>query len=177
MVKLSNMAAFYAILGCMGIAAYSLYSNLNHTWLIAPPTYILLLISLVALIFGFVGWQDKRNWQTKTRSWFTVILSSLTTIALFLAVSFTAFFSIGESKQISSVRSPDNQYTIDFYQIDPGATGSVGVRGEINGPLWFKKHIYYQDEIEQVDVEWENNHTVSINDHVLDLNSGDTLGY
>ncbi|WP_256464174.1 DUF5412 family protein [Halobacillus amylolyticus] len=50
-------------------------------------------------------------------------------------------------------------------------------KGELNGPLWFKKRIYYQERTENVDVEWESNDTVSINNHILNLDEGDTYGY
>ncbi|WP_233880075.1 DUF5412 family protein [Virgibacillus halodenitrificans] len=178
MGKQYNFLSFYLILVCLGLAAYSLYSNMNNTWLIAPPNYILLIISLIAFILGVIGFKDKRNWWAKTRSWLTVILSSLTTIGLFLVVSFTLFFSsMGANEHIRTVSSTDDNYTIDFYRFDAGAAGSFGVRGELNGPLWFKKRIYLQHDVGQVEVEWENNDKVSINNHILKLGEGDTYGY
>ncbi len=173
-----NLWSFYLILVCLGLAAYSLYSNMNNTWLIAPPNYILLLISLIALTLGVVGLKDKRNWWAKIRSWLTVIISTLTSIGLFLVVSFTLFFSsMGADEHIQTVSSPGDKYTIDFYRYDAGAAGSFGVRGEINGPLWFKKRIYLQHHTEQVEVEWENNEKLSINNHILNLDEGETYGY
>jgi hypothetical protein len=178
MRKQYNLWAFYLILVCFGLATYSLYSNMKNTWLIAPPNYILLIISLIALILGIVGFKDKRNWWTKARSWLTVILSSLTTVGLFLVVSFTLFFSsVGANEHIKTVSSTDGNYTIDFYRFDAGAAGSFGVRGELNGPLWFKKRIYLQHNVEQVQAEWKNNDKVSINNHILKLDEGDTYGY
>ncbi|WP_138417313.1 DUF5412 family protein [Aquibacillus sediminis] len=178
MGKKYNLWSFYLILVCLGLAAYSLYSNINNTWLIAPPNYILLIISLIAFTLGIIGFKDKRNWWAKTRSWLTVILSSLTSIGLFLVLSFTLFFSsMGANEHIKTASSPDDNYTIDFYRYDAGAAGSFGVRGELNGPLWFKKRIYYQDRVEQVEVEWESNDSVSINNHILKLDEGDTYGY
>ncbi|GGM42960.1 hypothetical protein GCM10011351_31140 [Paraliobacillus quinghaiensis] len=178
MGKRYNLWSFYLILFCLGLAAYSLYSNINNTWLIAPPNYILLIISLLALILGIVGFKDRRNWWAKTRSWLTVILSSLTFIGLLLVLSFTTFFSsMGVNEHLKTVSSPDDHYTIDFYRYDAGAAGTFGVRGELNGPLWFKKRIYYQDRVEQVEVEWESNDSVSINNHILKLDEGDTYGY
>ncbi|MGP4070615.1 DUF5412 family protein [Halobacillus sp. B29] len=173
-----NLWSFYLILVCLGLAAYSLYSNMNNTWLIAPPNYILLLISLIALTLGVIGLKDKRNWWAKTRSWFTIIISTLTSIGLFLVVSFTLFFSsMGSDEHIQTFSSPGDKYNIDFYRYDAGAAGSFGVRGEINGPLWFKKRIYLQHNTEQVEVEWENNEKLSINNHILNLDEGETYGY
>ena len=177
MGKRYNLWSFYLILICLGLAAYSLYSNINNTWLVAPPNYILLLMSLLAFILGIFGFEDKRNWRTKARSWFTVILSSLTSIGLFLVVSFTLIFSFGANEHIKTVSSPDNKYIIDFYQWDAGAAGTFGIRGELNGPLWFKKRIYYEKRTENVEVEWKSNSEVSINNHILNLDVGDKYGY
>ena len=85
--------------------------------------------------------------------------------------------SLGANKHIKTVQSPDGNYTIDFYSYDAGATGSFGIRGELNGLLWFKKRIYHPDREEQVEVEWKNDSTVSINNHILNLSEGDTYGY
>ena len=139
---------------------------------------MLLIMSLLAFYLGVFGFKDKRNWRTKTRSWITIILSSLLSIGLFLGVSLTLLLSLlGASEHVKTVHSPDDNYTIDFYRYDAGAAGSFGVRGELNGPLWFKKRIYYQDSIDQVEVDWKNNSTVSINKHILNLKEGDSYGY
>lgn len=152
--KRYNLWALYLIIICLGVACYSLYSNINNTWLISPPNYILFIISVLAFILGIKGLEDKRNWRTKTRSWLTITLSSLLSIALFLALSFTLFFSsFGANELIKTVSSPDNRYNIDFYLWDAGAAGTFGVKGELNGPLWFKKRIYYEKRIENVNVE------------------------
>ena len=177
MGKRYNFWSFYLILVCLGLAAYSLYSNINNIWLVAPPIYILLLISLVAFILGIFGFTDKRNWRTKARSWFTVILSSLTSIGLYLVLWFTFIFSFGPDEHIKTVSSPDNKYIIDFYRWDAGGAGTFGIRGELNGPLWFKKRIYYEKRTEIVEVEWKNNSEVSINNHILNLDVGDNYGY
>lgn len=108
----------------------------------------------------------------------TVILSTLLSIALFIILSLSIFASsIGANELFKTVHCPDGNYTIDFYRYDAGAAGTFGVRGEINGPLWFKKRIYHQRRIEQVEVEWKNNSTVSINNRTLNLKEGETYGY
>ena len=151
---------------------------MNNTWLISPPIYILFILAVLALVLGVKGLKDKRSWLTKTRSWLTISLASLLSIALFLVLSFTLLFSsLGANEHLKTVSSPDDSYTIDFYRWDAGAAGTFGVRGELNGPLWFKKRIYYEQRTEKVDVEWESDHNVLINNHVLDLKEGDTFGY
>lgn len=179
MEKRSNIWAFYLLFICFGLAIYSLFSNIKGTWwLIAPPNYILIIFSLLAFALGIIGFKDKSNWRAKTRSWLTVILSALLFIALFLAILLTLFASLlGVNERIETVQSPDGSYTIDFYRFDAGATGTFGVRGEINGPLWFKKRIYHQQRVEQIEVEWLDNNTVSINNHKLNLKEGETYGY
>ena len=178
MEKRYNFWSLYLILFCLGVTFYSLYSNINNTWLISPPNYILFIISVLAFILGIKGLKDKRNWRPKTRSGLTITLSSLTSIALFLALSFTLLASLfGENEHIKTVSSPDTSYTIDFYSWDAGAAGTFGVRGELNGPLWFKKRIYYEKRTENVFVEWKSNSKVSINNHILKLNEGETFGY
>ncbi|SHN30042.1 DUF5412 family protein [Gracilibacillus kekensis] len=178
MRKHYNFWSFCLIISCLVLTGYSLYSNLNHRWIIAPPNYILLIISLLALILGVFGLTDKRTGWTKTRSWLTVILSSLTTIGLFLIVSFSLLFSsMGANEYIKTVSSDNNKYSIDFYRFNAGAAGSFGIRGELNGPLWFKKRIYLEHNAEEVEVEWENDHKVTINNHTLKLDEEDTYGY
>ncbi|GAA5416826.1 hypothetical protein Pryu01_01865 [Paraliobacillus ryukyuensis] len=178
MKKSDNAWSFYLILFCIVLVLYALYSNLANMWLIAPPNYILILLSLSALVLGIIGFKDKRSWWTKTRSWITVILSGLTSGMLFLIILLTLLISfMGGDQHIKTVHSPDGTYTIDFYRYDAGAAGSLGVRAELDGPLWFKKRIYYLNDRETVDVEWENNSTVSINKRSLDLKKGETYGY
>ncbi len=180
MEKKYNIWSFYLIFLCIGISFYSLYSTIDSTssWLIAPPIYILLLVSILTFIFGVMGFKDSKNWQSKTRSWVTIILSLLLSIALFLVILLTSFFSsLGVNEHIKTIRSPDQNYTIDFYYYDAGATGSFGVRGELNGPLWFKKRIFNQKGIKEVSINWDSNNIVLINDKMLNLDNGDTFGY
>jgi membrane protease YdiL (CAAX protease family) len=178
MEKRYNLWSFYLIIVCLGLTTYSLYSNIENNWLIAPPNYILLFVSVIVFILGIKGFKDKRNWQAKTRGWLAVILSLLLSTVLTLTILLSLFASsLGANEHIETVHSPDGNYTIDFYRFDAGAAGSFGVRGELNGPLWVKKRIYYQNRVEEVEVEWENNTTISISNHILNLEDGDTFGY
>ena len=146
--KRYNLWSFYLILICLGVAFYSLHSNINNTWLIAPPNYILFMISLLSFILGIKGLKDKRNWRPKTRSRLTIALSSLTSIVLFFALSFTLLASLfGANEHIKTVSSPETSYTIDFYSWDAGAAETFGVRGELNGPLWFKREFIMKKEL------------------------------
>ncbi|MBM7681195.1 hypothetical protein JOD43_001362 [Pullulanibacillus pueri] len=139
---------------------------MNNTWLIAPPNYILLLMSLLALVLGIFGFKEKRNWRTQLRSCLTVIMSSLTSIGLLLVLLISLLFP---NEHIKTVSSPDHSYLIDFYQWDMGAAGTFGILGELNGPLWFKKRIYREERTENVKIKWGSNSKVSINNHILNL--------
>jgi len=173
-----NRWSFYIILLCIGIGAYSLYSNVKNLWLIAPPNYVLLGVSIIALILGLKGLGYQKNKWVKVRSWVTITLSILTSLALALVFGFTAIFSfMGANEHIKTVSSPGNNYKIDFYRWDAGAAGSFGIRGELNGPLWFKKRIFIQQHLEDVNVEWKSDSQVLINHHLLDLDEGETYGY
>ncbi|MFO1444872.1 hypothetical protein KDN24_17035 [Bacillus sp. Bva_UNVM-123] len=170
--------SFYLTLFCLCVSFYSLISHLSNSWIIAPPNYILFLLSLIALIFGIKDFNNKAKWWITLRSWFTVILSLLLCIVLFLAFTLSLLLSVmGAKEYYKTTHSPNNKYSIDFYRWDAGAAGTFGVIGELNGPLWFKKRIFYEQRIEQVKINWENNHTVMINNHKLNLDKGDTFGY
>lgn len=82
-------------------------------------------------------------------------------------------FSISSYKEhLTTAISPDHKYQIDFYHYDSGAKGTWGITGVLKGPLWFKKNIYIERRLDQVEIEWENNHTTLINGHKLDLEKG-----
>ncbi|MDQ0300209.1 hypothetical protein J2S78_002656 [Salibacterium salarium] len=148
---------------------------MNNTWLIAPPHYILFLISILAFILGVKGCKDKRNRLVKLRSWLTVIVSSLLSLVILSVLLLSSFASsLQEDVHFKTIHSPENNYTIDFYRWDSGSAGTFGVRGEWNGPLWFKKRIYYEEKTKNITVEWTNNDMVSINNHALNLDEGET---
>ncbi|WP_345239448.1 DUF5412 family protein [Pontibacillus salipaludis] len=175
MVKHSNQWAFYLILICSVIGIYSFYSHVNNTWLLAPPTYILLLISLLVFALGVIGFQDRRTWKAKMRSWVTLFMAILLIISLLIVLAFTSFFSdVGTNEYLKTVSSPNHNHSIDFYSFDAGATGSFGVTGELDGPLWFKKRVYYEEGVNSVAIEWESDTTLIINGNTLNLSQEGT---
>ncbi|MEK4385879.1 DUF5412 family protein [Solibacillus sp. FSL W7-1464] len=56
-------------------------------------------------------------------------------------------------KHNETTQSPDNKTTIYFYTLNGGAVTSISVTGIVNGPLWSKKRIYYEEPIHGGDVE------------------------
>jgi hypothetical protein len=156
------------------ISIYSVYAAIHNTWIISPPNYILFIVSLLAFILGIAGFRDKSSRFAKLRSWFSTLLSILLIFIFFVAMLFSAMFS-GSKELLTSVQSPDQKYKIDFYSMDAGAMGTFGVLGELRGPLWFKKKIFMEKRVNQVQVEWVNNHTALINNRKLNLSTGEPL--
>ena len=140
-------------------------------WMISPPPYILWLLSVTAFILGIFGFKDKTNKVSKFRGWFTIFLSPLLSMILFLGVLRFLFFS---EDLFKTTNSPGNNYKIEFYLKNGGATTSFGVIGKLDGPLWFEKTIYDDYRMDHANVEWIDEHTVSINNHILDLRKGET---
>ncbi len=165
-----NLWAFYLCLFCVVLSLNSMFSNFTPIWSVAPPVKIILFFSISAFVIGIFGFKYKTGWMAICRSLFTVVVSMV--LSLFLLM-IGMFFSEGY-QLINKTHSPDNSYTINLYRTNGGATTSFGIKGVLNGPLWFKKTIYFQDRMAQADVEWKNNNTVSINNHLLNLKKGET---
>ncbi|MCY8233457.1 DUF5412 domain-containing protein [Priestia endophytica] len=92
-------------------------------------------------------------------------------LILFLGVLRVLFIA---EDLFETTHSPDHNYKIEFYLINGGATTSFDVLGKLDGPLWFEKTVYDDYRMDHADVKWINNHTVSINNHILDLEKGET---
>ncbi|WP_180320081.1 DUF5412 family protein [Peribacillus loiseleuriae] len=167
MARRYNLWSFYLCLLCLIFSLSLIFSN----WSVSPPSYILWLLAVIAFILGVLGFKDKTNRLSKLRSWFTVIFSSLLSLVLLLEL---LRFLIISKELFKTTHSPDNNYKIEFYLTNGGATTSFGVIGKLDGPLWFEKTIYNDYRMDHANVEWINNHTVSINNHILDLKKGET---
>lgn len=173
-MKKYNWCAFFLVIFLYIIIPLSIYSNVYNKWIIAPPTPVIFIFSIVGLILAILGFRDKSSWFAKLRSWFSTILSSILIFILIVVMLFTTLFS-GSKELLTTVQSPDGKYTINFYISDAGGMGTFGVLGELRGPLWFKKKIYVEKRVDQVNIEWENSHTALINNHKLDLTTGEVL--
>ncbi|NUU77725.1 DUF5412 family protein [Paenibacillus xylanilyticus] len=172
MVKKMSWIALLFVLILYFISFYSLYSHMNNQWLIVPPTYVMLVCSILVLALAILGFKDQSDKFAKLRSWISTILSSVLIFLLIVVVSFTTMFS-GSKELLTITHSPDQHYTLKFYKTDAGAMGTFGVVGELQGPLWFKKVVYSERKVDQVDLEWSNNHTILINDHRVNLQQGE----
>lgn len=173
-MKKMSWIALILVLILYFISMYSLYSHMNNKWLVSPPNYVILILSILVLAIAILGFKDTSNKSTKVRSWISTVLSLALIFILLGALSFTSIFS-GYKQLLTTTHSPDKHYTISFYKTDAGAMGSFGVIGELKGPLWFKRVFYYEGKTDQVDLEWVDNHTISINDQKVNLLNGETV--
>ena len=159
------------MLDIIRLSFQALYASYNGTWQWAPDAFTLWLLSIVAFVTGIIGFKDKSSKRARWRSWLTVLIITPLSIAFFLGVLVNPI----ARDHIERAQSPDHKITIDFYTLNGGAATSISVTGVVNGPLWFKKRIYYEDPMHKADVEWANNHIVKINNNILDLDKGETF--
>lgn len=170
--------AIIVLLVTVLISAYSLYAQIAGSWQIAPPTYVLLMMSIVAFVLALIGLSETRGWKRYVLSWLPIVSSALVAILLFGAVLLTAFAqSMALERYVTTSTSPDGRYTIDFYYVDHGAAGTFGMRGDLNGPLWATKPIYFERHAVDVLVDWQGEATLVVNGRVLNLAEGERYGY
>ncbi|KAA8997138.1 hypothetical protein F4V43_17740 [Paenibacillus spiritus] len=171
-MRLWNGLSFAGVLVLYILTGYAVYTNLHGEWDILPPVYVILLVSVFALLSALAGFRDRSSRFSRMRSRISTVLSLISTLVLLAALLFTNMFS-GSKERITASQSPDRTYTLEFYRTDAGAMGSFGIVGELDGPLWFTKRVYTEKRAEQVQVKWENDHTVIINTHKLNLDVGE----
>ena len=165
-----NKWSFAACLFILVLSFQSLYASYNHSWTVAPPALVLWVLTVITFVLGIRGFGDKSSRGARWRSWLTVLISFSLSAIFLLAVAVNTFARV----PIETTHSPDSNITIDFYTLNGGAATSISVVGFVNGLLWFKKRIYYDNNMHKADVEWINNHIVTINEHTMDLNKGET---
>ncbi|GAA0337959.1 hypothetical protein GCM10008967_30300 [Bacillus carboniphilus] len=164
--------SFYITIFWMLVTVHMVISDMNQTWSLAPRAPMVWLFVLTTMIVGLFGFNDRSSLVAKVRSWVSTVLSNLLLLVLSLGV---LRYNAMHTELIKTVHSPDKQYTINFYLTNGGAMTSLGVLGELDGPLWFYKKVFYDYRMDRAEVEWINNHTVSINGHLLDLGKGETF--
>lgn len=165
-----NLWSFILCFILLALSFQALYASYNGTWQWAPDALTLWLLTIGAFVIGIMGFRDKSNKRAKWRSWLTMLITIPLSMVFLLGVAVNTF----AREHIETTQSPDAKITIDFYTLNGGAATSISVTGIVNGPLWFKKRIYYEDPMHKVDTEWKNNHTVTINNHTLNLAKGET---
>ena len=66
--------------------------------------------------------------------------------------------------------SPDGKYVLNTYLVNEGATVDYAVRGELVSEKE-TKNIYWDYHVDNAQVSWIDNENVSINGHVLNVNT------
>ena len=164
MTKHYQQLSFYFLLVCYAIFGYTIYATMYNGWRIIPSIYVCLGVVVIVFFMSFKGRKTNITIWTKIRSWFTILFSSILLLIMLLVTFLYAFSSLFNYEEpIEKVTSPDGEYTIQFIRWDQGAAGTFGIRGELNGPLWFTKSIYNGRRVEEVNVEWIRNDVVVIN--------------
>ncbi|MGG0369808.1 DUF5412 family protein [Priestia endophytica] len=102
-----------------------------------------------------------------------VLATLIVLIAIAGGLIYYFFFSMAhlpEGELMKKSTSPNNEYTVEFYKSDGGATTSFSVRGELlekgekDG-----KNIYWDYKVDDAKVKWETNKIININGHKLDV--------
>lgn len=166
-----NLWSFILSLVVIVLSLQFIYASYNRTWSVAPPALILWLLTVIAFVMGIIGFKDKSSRLARWRSWLTVLISFPLSAIFLLGVSVNTI----AREPIKTAHSPDSKITIDFYTLNGGAATSISVIGIVNGPLWFEKRIYFEDDMHKVDVAWTNNHIITINNHTLNLDKEETF--
>ncbi|SDJ12081.1 DUF5412 family protein [Salimicrobium halophilum] len=157
-------------LASLMMTGYSLYANLENKWLLMPPVWVMFIMTVIAFILIF---------RDRSRGRFLALVGTGgTAILLITALMLTSLASsMGAREYIKSVESPEGDYKVEVYRINPGASGGYRILAELHGALWFKKRIYNQERVEDIPVRWEDEHTVVFGELPLDLKEGETHGY
>ncbi|UOQ44884.1 DUF5412 domain-containing protein [Halobacillus salinarum] len=169
MVKNYNLWSFYFCFFLLALSLYSLFATVNQIWLLSPPIFVIWLLAVTTFIFGIIGFKDIRK-RARLRSWLTVFISFLLSAFLLLGIAVNTF----AKDEIVTTHSPNSKYTINFYTMNGGAATSISTMGVLDGPLWFRKYIYKDNNMQKADIEWGSNYIVNINNHTLNLNKGET---
>ena len=70
---------------------------------------------------------------------------------------------------ISSIKSPDDKYTLNLYLNSGNATVDFSVRGELENKFGMKKNIYQNYHEKECIAEFKDNDTVEINGETLNI--------
>ncbi|MEK3765855.1 DUF5412 family protein [Solibacillus sp. FSL K6-4121] len=151
---------------------------MNTLWTFSNMTLIVLNILFVIVIYILIKEFKQLNLSKKIIAIFinTVSFIFMGLILVYFALKIL-IFSVGGAEHLFTSNSPNRHYTLDFYAFDAGAMGTFGIRAELDGPLGFKKQLYYERHGEEADIQWVTDEIVIINGHKLNLKSGDTFGY
>lgn len=170
----AHYIGFYLTVACLLIIGLPIVVRYLSQWSVGLPASFIWLVCLTALVLTSIGISSHQSIHDRLRGWFSLSIS----IVLIGLVSIWLFFSMlfSPAKQLlDTTTSPNGAYTIDLYRGNGGATTSFWIVGELDGPLWTTKRIYYHYNKDQVDFNWVNDHTIEINNHPIDLANGEVF--
>jgi hypothetical protein len=139
-------------------------------WEISPKVNVLFLISAISFLLSMVGFNKKDSIIFMVSRVFSGAL-------LCLLVCFVAYFPPVGKDLIKTSYSPDHHYSVKIYRVDGGATIDYAIQGEISGPLWFKKIVFNDYKVDYAKIYWQNNTTISINSHKINLEKGESYDF
>ena len=167
-----------------GLFIASVFYGAFSYWLLVTTLWdvsvvlIMFITSVAAFWLTIKGYHSLTGRRGKISGWLlgigSLLLSGVLLLFLLLDLLVLVF---GAAEHIATSESPDGRYTVEFVFYNGGAVGPFGIRGELDGPLWFTKSIYHEPRGFEADATWQNDHTVLINGHTLDLQEGETFGY
>jgi hypothetical protein len=164
---------------CLAFSMFCGWLITNTLWTFSNSILFVLCISLIYVIYLSMKSYKTIHGYKKIWVWLmgTVSFSISGLLIIFLLLQFTFITLLGGPTHLTTSESPNKNYRIDFIYFDAGAMGTFGIRGELNGPLGFKKQIYYERHATEAKVTWVENDIVNINGHQLNLKKGEYFGY
>lgn len=153
---------------------------ITHTlWTFSTSSLVALTIAFISVLYLLIKGAKNVHGFNKFSSWLIGAVSFLMTALLLciLTLQLIVVLLFNGVTHLTTRISPDQRYKIDFYYFDAGAMGTFGVRGELDGPFGFKKHMYYERHATEAQIEWLNDYTISINGNELNLKNGEYFGY
>lgn len=166
-----NSLSFYFSFLCLFLYSYFFYACIKYNLILTMFSSILFsLIIIILFILGLFGFKYKDTLWPRVKSWLAILFTFFLLI-IFILMQLASH--IGGKEHIQTVYSPDDSYTIHLYTWDAGAAGTFGIVGEIDG-LLFDKRFYKEKRTDEAEVEWISPHTLSINNHIVDLDKAET---
>lgn len=100
-----------------------------------------------------------------------VILSLISFAGFVIYYFFYDMSRLSEGEFLYEVESPDGEYSVKAYLVTSHSTVSNSIRCELvfNKKNSKKKNIYWSYREENVHINWVDENTVNINDHILNV--------
>ena len=108
-----------------------------------------------------------------------ISIATITTIligvVLIIKIMFFSMSRLPKGDLIMETTSPNGTYTVKTYLCNGGATVDFAVRGEliINSKNKKPRNIYWDYKISESNVSWEDDDTVIVNEHKIELPRGE----